>query len=176
MDRDVALRYSNFGTFNTPETGGSMIRFFRLLAGIILALSVTAAYGAETLVCKYKEKFKDGGSRSAGLELTVEGGEITEIDYHNAIASGKEGGGYDCAFDARASDGKSVWTRKKDLTVVELPQSEGIRKSTFEIRKSPKGYTVSFVDMSSHYCGAGAEFPVSVRIEKGKKSCRVKTD
>ena len=153
-----------------------MKRYRCLLVGIIMAWSFTAACGAETLVCKYKEKFKDGGSRSAGLELTVEGGEITGIDYHNAIASGKEGGGYVCAFDARASDGKSVWTRKKDLTVVELTESAGIRKSTFEIRKSPKGYTVSFVDMSSHYCGFGAEFPVSVRIEKGKKSCRVKTD
>ena len=153
-----------------------MIRFFSLLAGIILALSVTAAHGADTLVCDYKEKFKDGGSRSAGLELTVEGGEVTGISYHNAIASGKEGGGYVCAFDAKASDGKSVWTRKKDLTVVDLTESAGIRKSTFEIHKSPKGYTVSFVDMSSHYCGFGAEFPVSVRIEKGKKSCRVKID
>ncbi|HEX9157431.1 MAG TPA: hypothetical protein VF827_05385 [Syntrophales bacterium] len=151
-----------------------MIRFFSLLVGIILALSVTAAYGAETLVCKYKEQFKDGGSRDAGLELTVEGGEVTGIDYHNAIASGKEGGGYVCAFDARASDGKSVWTRKKDLTVVELTESVGIRKSTFEIRKSPKGYIVSFVDMSSQYCGFGAEFPVSVRIERGRKSCRMK--
>jgi len=147
-----------------------------LLIGIIAAGSYTTACGAETLVCKYKQTFKDGGSRDAGLELTVEGGEITGIDYHNAIASGKEGGGYVCAFDAKASDGKSVWTRKKDLTVVDLTESAGIRKSTFEIHKSPKGYTVSFVDMSSHYCGFGAEFPVSVRIEKGKKSCRVKID
>ncbi len=153
-----------------------MIRFFSLLAGIILALSVTAAHGAETLACKYKEKFKDGGSRGAALELTVEGSEVTGIDYNNTIASGKEGGGYLCAFDAKASDGKSVWTRKKDLTVVELPESAGGRKSTFEIRKSTKGYTVSFVDMSSQYCGFGAEFPVSVRIERGRKSCRVKFD
>lgn len=153
-----------------------MIRFFSLLAGIILALSVTAAHGAETLACKYKEKFKDGGSRGAALELTVEGSEVTGIDYNNTIASGKEGGGYLCAFDVKASDGKSVWTRKKDLTVVELPESAGIRKSTFEIRKSPKGYMVSFVDMSSHYCGFGAEFPAEIRIERGRKSCRVKFD
>ena len=64
-----------------------------LLIGIIAAGSYTTAYGAETLVCKYQETFKDGGSRSAGLELTVEGGEITGIDYHNAIASGKRGAG-----------------------------------------------------------------------------------
>ena len=145
-----------------------------LLIGIVAAGSFATACGAETLVCKYKQTFKDGGSRDAGLELTVEGGELTGIDYFNAIASGKEGGGYVCAIDAKASDGKSVWTRKKDLTVVELTESAEIRKSTFEIRKSPKGYIVSFVDMSSHYCGFGAEFPVSVRIEKGRKSCRMK--
>ena len=150
-----------------------MIRFFCLVAGVILALSVTAACGAETLVCQYKEKFKDGGSRSAGLELTVEGGEITGIDYHNAIASGKEGGGYVCAFDARASDGQSVWTRKKGRTVVELKDD---RKSTFEIRKSGRGFSVSFVEMSSAYCGFGAEFPAEIRIEKGRKKCLVKFD
>jgi hypothetical protein len=156
-----------------------MKRVHCLLAGIILALSVTAVYGAETLGCKYTEKFKDGGSRGVWLSLTVKGGEVTGIDYMNTIntvAPGKGGYGYRCSFEAGASDGKSVWTRKKDLTVVELAESEGIRKSTFEIRKSPRGYTLSFVHMSSDYCGFGAEFPVSVGIEKGKKSCRVKTD
>jgi hypothetical protein len=156
-----------------------MIRFFNLLAGIILALSVTAAHGAETIACDYMEKFKGGGSRGVWLSLTVEGGEVTGIDYMNTIntvAPGKGGYGYRCSFEAKASDGQSVWTRKKNLAVVELAESEGIRKSTFEIRKSPKGYTVSFADMSSQYCGFGAEFPVSVRIEKGKKSCRVKTN
>lgn len=171
IDRDGALRYSAFGMFNTRETGGSVIGIFSLFAGIVLALSVTAAHGADPLVCGYKQKFKDGGSRSAGLELTVVGGEVTGISYHNAIASGKEGGGYVCAFDAKASDGQSVWNRKKGRTVVELKDD---RKSTFEIRKSRKGFSVSFVEMSSAYCGFGAEFPAEIRIEKGRKTCLVK--
>lgn len=33
LDRDGALRYSAFGTFNTPETARSVIGIFRLFAG-----------------------------------------------------------------------------------------------------------------------------------------------
>ena len=93
---------------------------FIVLASIVVALHVPVAYGAETLVCDYKEKFRDGGWREAGVTLTLQGNAVTGISYHNAIASGKEGGGYVCAFDASVSDGNSTWTRQNGLTLVEL--------------------------------------------------------
>jgi hypothetical protein len=144
---------------------------FIVLASIVLALHVPVAYGAETLVCDYKEKFRDGGWREAGVTLTLQGNAVTGISYHNAIASGKEGGGYVCAFDASVSDGNSTWTRQNGLTLVELKND---KKSTFEIRKSKKGFTIRFLEMSSEYCGFGAEFPESVGLDRGKKGCRVK--
>lgn len=146
------------------------MRTLALFVAILLTLPVTAAYGADTFVCEYKEKFDDGGSRSVGLKLTVEGREVTGISYHNAVASGKEGGGYICAFDALASDGNSTWTRKGNRTVVEL---KGEKKSTFEINKSKKGFRVVFLEMSFEYCGFGAEFPEYVQLEKGAKTCQV---
>jgi hypothetical protein len=146
------------------------MRTFALIVAILLTLPVTAAYGADTFVCEYKEKFDDGGSRSVGLKLTVEGREVTGISYHNAVASGKEGGGYICAFDASASDGNSTWTRKGNRTVVEL---KGEKKSTFEINKSKKGFRVVFLEMSFEYCGFGAEFPEYVQLDKGAKTCQV---
>ena len=147
------------------------MRLIGLLTGLFLTLWVAPAFGAETLLCDYAEKFKDGGSRDAGLELTLEGGEVTAISYHNGIASGEEGGGYICAFDASAYDGNSTWTRKKHQTFVEL---KGDRKSTFEIRKSKKGFMILFLEMSSEYCGFGAEFPEHILLDKGSKKCRVK--
>jgi len=147
------------------------MRLIGLLTGLFLTLWVAPAFGAETLLCDYAEKFKDGGSRDVGLELTVEGGEVTAISYHNAIASGEEGGGYICAFDASACDGNSTWTRKKHQTFVEL---KGDRKSTFEIRKSKKGFMILFPEMSLEYCGFGAEFPEYILLDKGSKKCRVK--
>jgi hypothetical protein len=146
------------------------MRTFALIVAILLTLPVTAAYGADTFVCEYKEKFNDGGSRSVGLKLTVEGREVKGISYHNAVASGKEGGGYICAFDASASDGNSTWTRKGSRTVVEL---KGEKKSTFEINKSKKGFRVVFLEMSFEYCGFGAEFPEYVQLDKGAKTCQV---
>jgi len=144
---------------------------FIVLASIALALPVAVAYGAETLVCDYKEKFSDGGWREAGVILTLQGNAVTGISYHNAIASGKEGGGYVCAFDASVSDGNSTWTRQNGLTLVEL---KSVKKSTFEIRKSKTGFTIRFLEMPSEYCGFGAEFPESVGLDRGKKRCRVK--
>ena len=144
---------------------------FIVLASIALALPVAVAYGAETLVCDYKEKFSDGGWREAGVTLTMQGSAVTGMSYHNAIASGKEGGGYVCAFDASVSDGNSTWTRQNGLTLVELKSD---KNSTFEIRKSKKGFTIRFLEMSSEYCGFGAEFPESVGLDRGKKRCRVK--
>jgi len=142
-----------------------------LLAGIFLVLAVATANGAETLVCDYKEQFKGGGSREVRLELATEGGEVTKISYLNAIASGKEGGGYMCAFDASADGGDSTWTRKGRQMFVELKDG---KKSTFELRKSKKGFMLLFLDMSLEYCGFGAEFPESVMLETGRKKCRVK--
>lgn len=142
-----------------------------LLAEIFLVLAVATAEGAQTLVCDYKEQFKGGGSREVRLELATEGGEVTGISYLNAIASGKEGGGYMCAFDASAAGGDSTWTRKGRQTVVELKDG---KNSTFEIRKSKKGRMLLFLDMSLEYCGFGAEFPQSVALDRGKKKCRVK--
>ena len=43
--------------------------------------------------------------------------------------------------------------------------------STFEITKTKTGYVLNFVEMSRYYCGFGAEYPSTVRIEKGKKEC-----
>jgi hypothetical protein len=146
------------------------MRTFALIVAILLTLPGTAAYGADTFVCEYKEKFNDGGSRSVGLKLTVEGREVKGISYHNAVTSGKEGGGYICAFDASASDGHSTWTRKGNRTVVEL---KGEKKSTFEINKSKKGFRVVFLEMSFEYCGFGAEFPEYVQLDKGAKTCQV---
>ncbi|HPC73575.1 MAG TPA: hypothetical protein P5551_06345 [Syntrophales bacterium] len=147
------------------------MKIFFLCIAVLLALPVAAAAGADTFVCDFKEKFEDGGSRSVGLKLTVEGREVTGISYHNAVASGKEGGGYICAFDASASDGHSTWTRKGNRTVVEL---KGVRKSAFEISKSKKGFKILFLEMSFEYCGFGAEFPQYVQLDKGVKACRVK--
>jgi hypothetical protein len=146
------------------------MRIFALFVAILLALPTAAAQGADTFVCEYKEKFEDGGSRSVGLKLTVEGREVTGISYHNAVASGKEGGGYICAFDASASDGNSTWMRKGSRTLVEL---KGEKKSTFEINKSKKGFRVVFLEMSFEYCGFGAEFPEYVQLDKGAKTCQV---
>jgi hypothetical protein len=148
-----------------------MVRWSILLAGIFLILPVAAAGGAETLVCDYKEQFKSGGSREVRLELATGGGEVTGISYHNAIASGKEGGGYLCAFDASAAGGNSTWTRKGHRVIVELKDG---KNSTFEIRKSKKGFMLLFLEMSLEYCGFGAEFPEYVLIDRGKKKCRVK--
>ncbi len=147
------------------------MRVIALLIGIILISPLTTAAGAETLTCDYRETFEDGGSRSVGLTLTVEGREVTGISYHNAIASGKEGGGYICAFDVSVSDGKSTWSRKGSRTLVEL---KGEKKSTFEIRRSKKGFMLLFHEMSLEYCGFGAEFPEQILMEKGRKECRVK--
>jgi hypothetical protein len=144
---------------------------FIALASIVLALPVAVAYGAETLVCDYKEKFRDGGWREAEVTLTLQSNAVIGISYYNAIASGKEGGGYVCAFDASVSDGNSTWIQRNGLTLVELKSD---RKSTFEIRKSKKGFTIRFLEMSSEYCGFGAEFPESVELDRGKKRCRVK--
>ena len=144
---------------------------FIVLASIVLALPFPVAYGAETLVCDYKEKFKDGGWRDVGLTLTLQNDAVIGISYHNGIASGKEGGGYVCAFDASVSDGSSTWTRQNGLTLVELKSD---KNSTFEIRKSKKGFTIRFLEMSLEYCGFGAEFPESVGLDRGKKRCRVK--
>ena len=141
------------------------------LIAIALAMPLSAAWGAETFVCDYKETFKGGGWRHAHVSLTVEKGEVAAISYHNGIASGKEGGGYLCAFDASTADGSSVWTRKKGRTVVGLKDDNG---STFEIRGAKKGFSIRFVEMSAEYCGFGAEFPESVRIDRGNPSCRVK--
>lgn len=147
------------------------MRIFLLLIGIILMSPAPAAIGAETLTCDYRETFEDGGSRSVGLKLIVEGREVAGISYHNAIASGKEGGGYICAFDVSVSDGKSTWTRKGSRTLVEL---KGEKKSTFEILRSKKGFTLLFHEMSPEYCGFGAGFPEQILLEKGRKECRVK--
>lgn len=147
------------------------MRTIGLLTGLFLVLWLTPAFGAESLECKYKQTFKGGGWRDAGLTLTVEGGEIVAISYQNGIASGEEGGGYICAFDASVSDGKSTWTREKNRTIVELKDN---KKSTFEIRKSKKGFVILFLEMSLEYCGFGAEFPEYVRLDRGSKKCRVK--
>jgi hypothetical protein len=144
---------------------------FILLVSIVLALPVPVTYGANTLVCDYKEKFRDGGWRDVGVTLTVQSDAVIGISYHNGIASGKEGGGYVCSFDASFSDGKSTWSRRNGRTLVEL-KSE--RNSTFEIRKSKKGFTIRFLEMSPEYCGFGVEFPESIDLDKGKKKCRVK--
>ena len=144
---------------------------FVVLASIALALPVAVACGAETLVCDYKEKFKDGGWRDVGLTLTLQNDAVIGISYQNGIASGKEGGGYVCAFDASDSDGSSTWTRQNGLTLVELKSD---KNSTFEIRKSKTGFTIRFLEMSLEYCGFGAEFPESVGLDRGKKRCRVK--
>ena len=141
------------------------------LVSLVLTMPVAAAFGAETLTCSYKEKFKDGGWRDAAVTLTVEGGEVTAISYHNGIASGKEGGGYICAFDASGSDGKSTWTRKGQRTSVEL---KGDKTSTFEIRRAKKGFTIRFLEMSLEHCGFGAEFPESIALDRDRKKCRVK--
>jgi hypothetical protein len=148
-----------------------MIRIIMGLAAIALALHAAPASGAESLTCEYKQAFKEGGWRHAHVTLTVEEGKVDAISYRNGIASGKEGGGYLCAFDAAAVDGKSVWTREKGRTVVEL---KGEKSSTFEIYESKKGFSIRFMEMSKEYCGFGAEFPESVHIDKGKAKCRVK--
>ncbi len=147
------------------------MRIFILLIGIILISPVPAAIGAETLTCDYRETLEGGGAKRVGLRLTVEGREVTGISYHNTVTSGREGGGYICAFDVSVSDGKSTWTRKGSRTLVEL---KGEKKSTFEIRRSQKGYTLLFHEMSLEYCGFGAEFPEQILMEKGRKECRVK--
>ncbi len=141
------------------------------LAMLILAATALPASGAETLVCDYRKTSKNGGWRHAHVSLTVEEGKVAAISYHNGIASGKEGGGYLCAFEASVADGKSVWTRKKNRTVVELKGEKG---STLEIRESRKGFTIRFLEMSTEYCGFGAEFPESVRLDKGNAKCRMK--
>ena len=141
------------------------------LAVLLLAVAASPAQGAGTIGCSYKETFKTGGWRHASLTLTLEEGKITAISYNNGIASGKEGGGSLCAFDASAADGKSTWIRKKGRTTVEL---KGDGPAKFEIREEKKMFTIRFVEMSTEYCGFGAEFPESVRLDRGKPKCRVK--
>jgi len=148
-----------------------MIRIIMVLAAIVLAWHAAPASGAETLDCAYKEAFKGGGWRDAAVSVTLEGGDITAISYLNGIASGKEGGGYACAFDASVSDGKSAWTREGKRTAVVLKDE---KKSTFEIRRSKRGFTIRFLEMSREYCGFGAEFPESVTLDRGRKQCRMK--
>ena len=148
-----------------------MIRTLVGLAAFVLVLQAAPAAGAETLGCDYKQAFKGGGWRDAAVTLKLEGGDVTAISYLNGIASGKEGAGYACAFDASASDGKSVWTREGNRTSVKLKDE---KNSTFEIRRSKKGFTIRFLEMSREYCGFGAEFPESVALDRGKKKCRMK--
>lgn len=148
-----------------------MIRTITALAAFILLSHVAPVSGAETLGCAYKEAFKGGGWRDAAVTLNVEGGDVTAISYLNGIASGKEGGGYACAFDASVSDGKSAWTKEGKRTAVVL---KGDKNSTFEIRRSKKGFTIRFLEMSTEHCGFGAEFPESVTLDRSKKKCLMK--
>ena len=158
------------GELRTRTRGEPMGLLIIALIACALALPVTSAWGAETLVCDDREAFKGGGWRHARLALTLEEGMVAAISYGNGIASGKEGGRYLCAFDASAADGTAVGVREMDRTRVEL---KGERNSTFSIEKSTRGYTIRFLEMSPEYCGFGAEFPQRVRLDRGVKKCRV---
>jgi hypothetical protein len=146
---------------------------------VLFLVSCSVSF-AEESACSTETVYEDGGKSGVEMKLQLDQDRVIAISYSNFISNGEEGGAYFCSFEATPTDKKSVWTQNKDTQTVHLLEdAEGSsgpdeeQGSIFEISKLKTGYLLNFVRMSRWYCGFGAEYPSSVRIEKGKKECVV---
>lgn len=118
--------------------------------------------------CKYEERFEDGGSIGAKVELGIAQGKILNLAVYSFIASGEEGGGYLCGIDT-SENGQSIkWSTLNNKTILIISES------TIEIEQVGRGYKINLEGASREGCGFGAEWPEYVVIEPGNAVCQVK--
>ena len=127
--------------------------------------------GEAILKCSLEEHFDSGAWRDTKLTLMFEGRRIIKISYTGGFASGREGGGGGCFLDLFRTDGQSAWDDQGNTIIIEEKKDDlwGNRPKV-EIAEFDKGYQLVFTNMQGH-CGFHAEFPKSVRLERGNERC-----
>lgn len=123
---------------------------------------------AKEFQCKYENRFKDGGSTGAKVQLRVTNGTINKLVVYSFISSGEEGGGYLCGIDTSDKEQIVKWSTLNKKTTL------NISESVIQIEPIGSGYKINLEGASREGCGFGAEWPEYVVIHSGDSTCQVK--
>lgn len=134
-----------------------------------------SAYEDE-IVCSSKVRFKDGGGRGSDAKLTIVEGKIVALNISSYTANGQIGGAYFCNFDTESilkSEPKSKieFSRIGSMTTMSLKSLD--EESVAHIKKINDTYVITPRGISRDYCGFGVEWPASITLTTGIKSCNV---
>ena len=136
---------------------------------LILLVAFSYPSFAEEYACVTKKSFNGGASSGVEAKVILKGAHISRLVVSSFNATGKEGGGYVCYFDTSEPDVNAQWKTQGHTTVVEVGSVDD--KSNVQINERDTGYTINLEGLSKDYCGFGANWPTSLTIIKGRKSC-----
>lgn len=143
------------------------------IPSLLFLLAAVPCIGfTEEIACKSVEKFADGSSSGNSAKLTLANGRIVGLDVESFNASGQEGGGYVCSLDTADVDSKSNWSVSGDISTLEIVTMG--EKSRLSVKRAKGSYLLNLDEVSRVYCGFGAEWPATILISPGSKSCLVK--
>ncbi len=137
--------------------------------GVLALLAPSILLADDAVSCHWERRYKDGYVREVDVSIQLRQGRIAALRFQSSIASGAEGGAYQCRYDSTAPDTRSRLTNMADG--VRFTSAADVPHPRFEVTKANRGYAVTSAS-ANYFCGFGAEFP-EVQLVPGDKKCRV---
>ena len=161
---------SHFFTINRTR----ILTFVLTLTGLLFKICTSSA-NAEEIKCHSEQSIKGGGTRTADLKLILEKNQIVGLIFSGIVSFVEKGNPmaiWLCSVDTTnpEKDHEIKWTRKSNITVLEITEKDTDENSILKIEKHRNAYKVFFVKMSRYYSG-NSEFPKSIVIERGNNHC-----
>ena len=136
------IQQSHFFTINRTR-----ILTFVLTLTVLLFKICTSSTNAEEIKCHTEQFIKGGGTRTADLKLILEKNQIVGLIFSGIVSFVEKGNPmaiWLCSVDTThpEKDHELNWTRKSNMTVLEIIEKDTGENSIVKIEKQKNGYKI----------------------------------